>query len=83
MSSARRKANLMDHTMTLQNGALARLARAEQDIQKLDVEKADAKDVQALARSFDSLRSTLQWFMGIIATAVVAFAAIIVQFLGA
>lgn len=67
---------------TSNEGVLARLVRAEADIQKLDTEKADAKDVQALAKSFDSLRTTLQWFMGIIATATIAFAVLIVQLLG-
>jgi hypothetical protein len=46
---------------------------------KLDEEKADAKDVQRLADEFKSLRLTLQWFMGITAASVVAFAAIVVQ----
>jgi hypothetical protein len=57
----------------------ARLTRAEADIQKLDGEKADAKDVAALAKAFDGLRTTLQWFMGIMATAAVAFAALVIQ----
>lgn len=63
------------------NGALTRLARAERDIEKLDTEKADAKDVQRLAQEFVNLRRTLQWFMGIVATSVVGFSLIIVQVL--
>lgn len=64
--------------MTLANGALARLERAERDIDKLDREKADSDDVQRLTEEFKSLRHTLQWFMGIVTAAVVAFAGLVV-----
>lgn len=46
---------------------------------KLDEDKADAKDVARLAEEFKSLRATLQWFMGIMALAVTTVAAIVVQ----
>lgn len=55
-----------------------RAARREA-LKQLDAEKADAKDVARLADEFKSLRLTLQWFMGIVAAAVVALAVIIVQ----
>jgi len=64
------------------SGLAVRMTRAEADIQKLDNEKADAKDVQQLARSFDSLRTTLQWFMGIMATAAIAGLVLIAQLAG-
>jgi hypothetical protein len=63
-------------------------------VDKLDGEKADAKDVARLAQEIADLRvqtaadskanrQTLQWFMGIVAAAVLAFAAIAVQLIGA
>lgn len=58
-----------------------RAARREA-LEKLDREKADAKDVQRLAEEFGSLRRTLQWFMGVVATAVIAFAGIVVTLVG-
>lgn len=64
--------------MALANGALAKLDRAVLDIEKLDREKADADDVQRLTDEFRSLRHTLQWFMGIVTAAVVAFAGLVV-----
>lgn len=51
-------------------------------MEKLDREKADAKDVARLADEFGSLRRTLQWFMGVVATAVIAFAGIVVTLAG-
>ena len=58
-----------------------RQARREA-IKDLDEAKADAKDVQRLADEFKALRLTLQWFMGITAVAVLAFAGIVVQLIG-
>jgi hypothetical protein len=58
-----------------------RATRHRED-EKLDEQKADVKDVQRLADEFKALRLTLQWFMGVTAAAVVAFAAIVVQVLG-
>lgn len=58
-----------------------RAARREA-MDKLDAEKADAKDVARLAIEFGSLRRTLQWFMGVVATAVIAFAGIVVTLAG-
>lgn len=57
--------------VTLTNGALARLERAEVDIrderearqhsdEKLDVEKADGKDVAALAKEVEALKVTIR-----------------------
>jgi hypothetical protein len=63
------------------DGLMARLERAERDIEKLDAQKADSKDVARLVAEFQSLRKTLQWFMGIVATAVVAFLVLVVQLL--
>lgn len=51
--------------------------------EKLDETKADAKDVAALAKEFGSLRRTLQWFMGLVVLAMLTFAGIVVQLLGA
>lgn len=48
-------------------------------IARLDEDKADAKDMMRLAEAFDGLKKTLQWFIGIVATALVAFAAVIIQ----
>lgn len=86
------------------NGFLARLARAEVDIvseraerlravERLDDDKADAKDIARMERhvdefegrmtaEFKSLRGTLQWFMGLVAGAVVALVILIVQLVG-
>jgi hypothetical protein len=69
-------------------------AARRRDVEKLDGEKADAKDVARLAQEIADLRAqtaadskanrqTLQWFMGIVAAAVLAFAAIAVQLIGA
>lgn len=60
------------------DGILARVGRAELDIQRLVDGKADKDDVQRLAEEFKSLRHTLQWFMGIVATAVIAFFGLII-----
>jgi hypothetical protein len=62
----------------LTNGALERLNRAVADIETLRKEKADSKDVQRLADEFESLRHTLQWFMGITAGAVMTFAGLVI-----
>jgi hypothetical protein len=58
-----------------------RQARRE-NFKQLDEGKAEAKDVQRLADEFKALRLTLQWFMGITAVAVLAFAGIVVQLIG-
>ena len=62
-----------DSTLAWRIGAVERAAR------QLDIEKADAKDVLRLANEFAGLRRTLQWFVGIVCTALVAFAGIVVQ----
>lgn len=65
--------------MTLANGALARLARAEQDIRDIVEHKADKDDVERLAAEFKALRVTLQWFMGVISAALIAGMTLIIQ----
>lgn len=77
-----------DTTIAWRVGTLEGDLRAEREarrraIEKLDTEKADAKDVQRLADEFKALRLTLQWFMGITAAAVLAFASYLLQSLGA
>lgn len=54
-----------------------RRARHDGDM-KLDDVKADAKDVAQLAKEFGGLRRTLQWFMGIVVTALLGFGGIVV-----
>lgn len=75
--------------MTLANGALVRLDRAELDIQKLDLEKADSKDLAALGKQFehlsdsvDSLRKAIIGFAFVVAGSAVAFAFTVLQLVG-
>ena len=60
-------------------GVLARLSRAEKDIEHLQDFKADKDDVQRLTEEFKYLRSTLQWFMGVVAAALIAGTTLIIQ----
>jgi hypothetical protein len=64
------------------------------DVEKLDSEKGDTRELERIAKEIASLREqtasdakairqTLQWFMGIVAMAVIAFAGIVVQLIGA
>lgn len=64
---------------SLQKAIEVERADRRRDVEKLDVEKADAKDVARLASEFKSLRLTLQWFMGVCATAAVAVIVLILQ----
>jgi hypothetical protein len=50
---------------------------------KLDEDKADAKDVVALAKSFDALKSTLMWFIGILVAALVGFGGLVIALIQA
>lgn len=70
------------------NGVAARLIRTERDIEKLQDKKADYDDVKALAKIVDKkadrselvlfygqvqeVKKILLWFMGIVATALIA-----------
>lgn len=62
-------------------------------VDKLDEEKADAKDVAGLVQAFTELRkevrdenqstrSTLKWFIGIYVVGLIGFAGIAVQIVG-
>jgi hypothetical protein len=50
---------------------------------KLDEEKADVKDVAALAKSFDGLKATLLWFIGILVAALVGFGGLVIALIQA
>jgi hypothetical protein len=64
---------------TLERDIAAEREARRRSFEKLDVEKADAKDVARLADEFKSLRLTLQWFMGIVAAGAVAFIVLAIQ----
>ena len=68
--------------MTLANGALARLARAELDIQKLDQEKAERSDLIRLADEVAGLRKALIGLALTIGSSAIIFAFGIVAALG-
>jgi hypothetical protein len=64
------------------NGFAARLFRAEQDIQKLDAEKAEEADVSRLADEVAGLRKALIGFAITIGGSAIIFAFGIVTALG-
>jgi hypothetical protein len=57
-----------------------RLNVAERRIEKLDEEKADAKDMARLSDEVKSLRTAIYWFMGIVAIFATALIVVAVQF---
>lgn len=61
------------------NGIEARLKRAEEDIKELRRYKADSDDVVRLTGEFKALRSTLQWFMGLVTVAIISGGTVIIQ----
>ena len=61
---------------------MARLVRAEQDIQKLDQDKAEAKDLSRLADEVAGLRKALIGFAITIGGSAIVFAFGIVAALG-
>ncbi len=63
----------------LEGGLREERASRARAFEKLDVDKADAKDVARLADEFKSLRTTLQWFMGVVATGAIALIVLVVQ----
>lgn len=67
---------------TLGNGALARLTRAEKDIEKLDIEKAERGEVTRLADEVASLRRAVVGFAVTIGASAIVFAFGIVAVLG-
>jgi hypothetical protein len=64
---------------TLEQAIKDERATRRQEHDKLDVEKADAKDVARLADEFKSLRLTLQWFMGIVAVFAITVITLVIQ----
>ena len=68
--------------MSISNGGLARLARAELDIQKLDQEKAEKSDLTRLADEVAGLRKALIGFAITIGGSAIVFAFGIVAALG-
>lgn len=75
--------------MSFTDGVLVRLNRTESDIEKLDREKADTKDLEALGRQFeklsesvDSLRKAIIAFAFVVAGSAVAFAFTVLQLVG-
>lgn len=67
--------------MSVANGALARLARAEDDIKELSRGKADRTAVESLEADIREVKVILLWFLGIASTVMIAGFGIVIGML--
>jgi len=67
--------------MEASNGVMARLIRAERDIERLVDKKADYDDVLSLRAEISEVKRILMWFMGIASVSLVSGFGIVIGIL--